>query len=314
MAPPSIRSFDLNLLVLFDALYGERKLSTAARAIGLSQPAASQALARLRRSFDDELFERRGRGMEPTPQAHALAPAVRQALSVLEGRLRAMQDFDPSTSERTFVVSLAELGETVLLPRLVAKVRREAPHVRLHSVRETRDALLESVRRKSVEMAIDFKHPLDDEFRFRRIVNAELTFIARRDHPRLNGRISFEHFKIEEFVGMHLDEETHGRLRSLMGLDGQPRGLHGVQVSHLMSIPDVVLASDAVSIFPSEVIDLEPRFANGLQRLVAPFPLVRIPVFLYWHESLQDDAGHAWLRRCVADMVGIAARHDGVVD
>jgi DNA-binding transcriptional LysR family regulator len=104
--PPTLRSFDLNLLLLFDALYRDRKLGVAAAAVGLSQPGASQALTRMRQTFDDPLFVRQGGGMNPTPKAHAVAPMVRQAIALLERGLSELRSFDPTSSDRQFRLGL----------------------------------------------------------------------------------------------------------------------------------------------------------------------------------------------------------------
>jgi DNA-binding transcriptional LysR family regulator len=131
---PSLRSFDLNLLVLFDALFREGQLSAAADSVGMSQPAASQALARLRSAMNDPLFVRLGRGMEPTALAEVLAPSVRDALGALEAKLSSLAAFDPATSEREFSIWLGEVGETIFFPRFLALVTKAAPLVRLRSV------------------------------------------------------------------------------------------------------------------------------------------------------------------------------------
>src|SRR4051794_28209166 len=125
----SIASLDLNLLLVFDAILRERSITLAAQRMGLSQPAMTSALGRLRKTFTDQLFVRTGSGMQPTHYAQLLAPTVQQACELIAATLQIGADFDPSVSTRTFALYMTDIGEAVYLPRLVSAVAARAPRV-----------------------------------------------------------------------------------------------------------------------------------------------------------------------------------------
>ena len=137
-----LRSIDLNLLAVFDAIAAEGNLSRAARKLGMSQPAMSNALARLREVVDDPLFVRTGRGMEPTPRARLIAEPIRQALDLIQNSLRLDNAFDYASSRRTFTVAVEDYGEAVIMPRFMEWLSRVAPGVRVRIRPEPGHALL----------------------------------------------------------------------------------------------------------------------------------------------------------------------------
>ena len=122
-----LRSIDLNLLAVFDAIAAEGNLSRAARRLGMSQPAMSNALARLRETLDDPLFVRTGRGMEPTPRARLMTEPIRQALDLMQNSLRTDSAFDFASSKRSFTVAVEDYGEAVVMPRFMEWLNRVAP-------------------------------------------------------------------------------------------------------------------------------------------------------------------------------------------
>ena len=130
----NVRELDLNLLRVFDAVLRSRSVTAAAAQLGLTQPAVSNALARLRGAFGEALFLRTSQGMEPTPFARALSEPVRQALALLDSALAHGPGFDPATSDRSFRFYMSDLGQIEFLPPLVERLRQRAPRVRLEAV------------------------------------------------------------------------------------------------------------------------------------------------------------------------------------
>jgi len=295
---PSLRSFDLNLLVLFDALYRERQLSGAAASVGLSQPAASQALSRLRDSLSDPLFVRRGRGMEPTPVGEALAPTVREALRALEQKLVTMTKFDPASSEREFSLGLGEVGEIFYFPRFLALVTKAGPHVRLRSVLSRYTDVQTATMRGDLDLAFDFEAPTEPTLRHAALGHEAFAVIARRHHPRVKGSITVDSFLAEPRVRIDMPDERWRRLLSTIGAPPpEVTGLGTVvgTVSQIASVPAVVAETDALAVVPRSIATL-PAFVGQLQVLEPPVPLAPLPVFALWHESAEADPGHLWLR------------------
>lgn len=308
MMPPSLRSFDLNLLVLFDTLYETRKLGEAARRIGLSQPAASQALTRLRDTFDDRLFERRGRGMEPTPLAHALAPAVREALGGLERCLLSLREFDPSKSDREFRIGLAALGEMTFFPRLVHAVRSEAPNVRLRSVPSHLNELQQLALQREVDLGVDFRPPPHPDLRHERVMESELVFVARKGHPRVGADAQLSDLMKEHFVWVDLDDATRARFTELVGFESLLEVRATAIVGHYTSLPSVVMECDSVAVVPRAFVESSQVYLDALQLLPIPIPVAPMPAYIYWHESYGEDPGHAWLRSVIRSVIDLRER------
>jgi DNA-binding transcriptional LysR family regulator len=299
LSAPTLHNFDLNLLVLFDALYRERQLTAAAAALGLSQPAASQALARLRDAFGDPLFVRRGRRMEPTAQAQILAPSVRDSLRGIEQTLNAMRSFDPASSEREFRIGLGEIGETVYFPRLLVEVLKIAPRVRLRSVTRALLDVQSMLARGDLDLGFDFEPPSHATVRHRALGEEEFVVIARRDHPRVRGSVTLEAYLAEPRIRIDIGEERMKRLLSVLGSRGFDEGIVAT-VSHLTSIPAIVQETDTLAVVPRSLA-MSPAYAGKLQVIEPPIPLFKIPVFAHWHEKFEDDPGHRWLRSLLVE-------------
>ena len=152
----NLRTLDLNLLLVFDAIYGERSISKAALKLHLSQPTVSNALARLRERLGDPLFERQGQGMRPTPRAKKLAEPIRQALHTLERGLRDDDTFDFAHSEREFVIAVEDYGESVILPGFVRWLSEVAPRIRIHIRTDGGAPLRAELREGQVDLALDY--------------------------------------------------------------------------------------------------------------------------------------------------------------
>ncbi|MDX2015044.1 MAG: LysR substrate-binding domain-containing protein [Myxococcaceae bacterium] len=293
--PPSLRSFDLNLLVLFDALFEERKLQTAARRIGLSQPAASQSLSRLRKAFDDELFVRRPQGMVPTARAVTLAPMVREALRAVERGLTALQSFDPSTSEREFKLALADAGEIVTLPAIVVQLTRLAPNLQVVSVRGSRSEVEQMASSREVDLALDFEPPKSPLMRSALIAEEDLVVIARREHPRVRATPTIAAFLAEKHVVVNFDPALIHRLGAQLSATALLERRILCRCVHVSAVPAVVMETDALALVPRAIVMRAP-YAGQLQVLEPPIETMKIPLFAWWHSSLDADPGHLWLR------------------
>jgi DNA-binding transcriptional LysR family regulator len=232
--------------------------------------------------------------MNPTPKAHAVAPMVRQAIALLERGLSELRSFDPTSSDRQFRLGLAELGESLIFPHLVARLARVAPQVTLRSVRGSRAKLPAIAARREVDLALDFLPPVDPTLRHRRIADEELVTIARIDHPRIRGSITIEQFFAEAHVGVDLDAGGRAKIAELAGSSALQRRML-CTCAHYSSVPNVVMQTDAIATVPRAFLSL-PLYAGRLQVLASPLPLFKLPVFVYWHESLEADPGHLWLR------------------
>jgi len=289
-----LRSLDLNLLLVFDAVYAERSISKAAVRLHLSQPTVSNALARLRERLGDPLFERSGAGMAPTPRAKTLAEPIRQALAVLERGLRGEDDFDYAHAEREYVVAVEDYGETVVLPRFIDWLGQAAPGIRIRIRPEPGTALQAELREGTVDCALDYFPVPDPAFRNTCVLTENLLTLARRDHPQVGERLSLELFlSLRHVVLAH-----RGNSRPMIDLALAKRGLArqiAVTVPHFLSMPVLVQNSDLVATLPRRMALLYADHFR-LKSHAVPLRIPQFPVYLLWHANADSDPGHRWLR------------------
>src|SRR5690606_8642911 len=181
----SVKKCDLNLFQVFDTIYTERNLTHAARSLSITQPAVSNALARLRKLFNDELFIRTARGMMPTPVAESIAQNVSEALSLLNASILDREGFDASISERTYQFSMTDLAEAVVLPRLMPYLKEKGPSISLQSYYVRRHELLRQLSRGEVDFAVDVPLVEDPQLCHQSLIRDDYVCVMRKGHPAL---------------------------------------------------------------------------------------------------------------------------------
>ena len=185
---------DLNLFVVFDAIYSEGSITAAARQLNLTQPAVSHALGRLRTLFDDPLFERRGQGMAPTPLARSLAGEVRGALQSFARTLQDTPHFDPTNTTRRFTIGMRDALESTLLPPLMARVTAMAPHVEIAAIRFDRREMESELLAGTLDAAIDILLPVSPAIHHAAFMSDPMVVLARRDHPLVKKELTLERY------------------------------------------------------------------------------------------------------------------------
>jgi DNA-binding transcriptional LysR family regulator len=289
-----LAALDLNLLRAFDAVYTHRNVSAAAAALGLSQPAVSNALKRLRGEFGDELFTRTPQGMEPTPLADRAAVTIGQALALLRDGLEPGHVFDAATARRTFTLIMSDIGEIVFLPGLLQFLQEAAPGVRIEAVtlpvRETRLAMESG----AVDLAVGFLPDLKAGFYQQRVFEQNYVCMVRKDHPRIGESLSLKGFTEARHAVVAAQGTGHGIVETMFERAGlSPEVL--VRLPHFLAVPMVVAATDLVVTVPQK---LGAAFARVLPVRLLPHPL-RIPPFQvnqYWHRRYHKDPANQWLR------------------
>ena len=293
--PVNLRSLDLNLLLVFDAIYGERSISKAASKLHLSQPTVSNALARLRVRLDDPLFERSAQGMVPTPRARKLAEPIRQALNTLERGLRDDDGFDFAQSGREFVIAVEDYGESVILPGFIRWLADTAPGIRIRIRSEVPAQLKAELREGTVDLALDYFALPDSAYRSQCVLTESLMTLARRDHPLLGERLTLEQY----LAAPHVVLAAPANVRPMIDLALAKRGLQrriAVTVPHFISMPLMVQSTDMVCTLPRRMAQICADHYR-LRAHAVPLRTPQFPVYLLWHESLESDAGHQWFRQ-----------------
>lgn len=292
----NISSVNLNLLVAFEALLEERSVSRAAKRAGLSQPAMSNALSRLRATFNDPLFNRTARGITPTARALELAGPIRAGLSTLRSAFEERPSFDPAVSTRTFRIVMTDYAEVRLLP---TRLDRVAPHLQISIRRLDRLFIAPEadLRAGTFDAAIGFfpeDSSLDPGTHSCDLFTEENVCILRRGNPLLKRRFTLREFAAAGHVAVFYRLDSRGLIDNILAGHGLRRRLLA-PTPHFLTVPFLVAQSDLIAVVPA---GLAAQFRKHLPLEVRKVPLL-LPPFrmrLLWHEHAEDDPGHAWLR------------------
>jgi DNA-binding transcriptional LysR family regulator len=296
----NVTGVDLNLLVAFDALMEHRNVTRAARAIGLSQPAMSNALARLRDLFADQLLVRAGAGMSPTPRALEAHGAVREALAAIDGVLGKVERFDAARDARRFRVAFAEDAAFYLLPTLGARIAA-TPGIDLDVLSTAHFSGVELVLDGAAEASIGLvpKAP-PKELRFQKLFQERLVAVARDGHPafkRKKGHLAT--VSLTDFLAYpHLSLRPSAAMQSRVDLGlakiGKRRRV-ALVAPHFMVAPYLIPGTDMIACIAERLAHrLAP--AIGLAIAEPPIPMPAHDACLAWHRRFDQDRGHMWLR------------------
>jgi DNA-binding transcriptional LysR family regulator len=295
----NIAAIDLNLLVAFEALWEERHLSRAAVRVGLSQPAMSNALRRLRELFDDPLFVRGSRGMTPTARATQLAEPVRAGLGQIRLAVADRAVFDASTTVRTFRVAMNDYAELRMAGRLMSALQRDAPGVQMELRRSEKLFIVpeEELRTGTLDAAIGFfpdAGSLEGLIRVKELFSEENVLIARRGHPLLRSPITVATFAAAGQAAIFYKSEPRGLIDRVLAAEGLQRHLM-LKTPHFLSVPQVVAESDLIACVPE---GLAQSFAKQLNLVVRrlPFAMPRFCMRMAWHPRTDEDPAQVWMR------------------
>ena len=294
-------NIDLNLLVVFQALMTERSVTKAAARVNLSQPAVSNALARMRDHFGDRLFLRGRNGMIPTPRALELAPRIDAGLEQFHGAIEPPR-FQAKTSKAAMRIAATDEIELTLLPTLLGKLQTAAPGIsmnygRLQGLYAIPAAELES---GVLDFAIGmFNQPLpfDTSLFFRELYAPRFVCIARKGHPKVRGKLTLAMFCNIGQAAAFYPGRGPGLLDRVLAERGLRRNVM-LSVPHWLSLPFAVAQSDLIATVPESVARaIGPSLK--LQKLKCPVRLPRLPVSLVWHARTNDDEAHRWFREMI---------------
>ncbi len=295
-----LRDIDLNLLVIFNQLLMDRRVSTSAEKLGLSQPAVSNALKRLRARLKDELFVRTSRGMEPTPYALHLVEPIGYALNTLQNALNQRDSFDPATSERTFTLGLTDIGEIYFMPTLIATLSRLAPNIKISSLRHNSGSLSEDMAAGNVDIAIGLLPGLTTGFFQRRLFKQRYVCMFRQGHPQARNPISLSQYKSLPHVGVTSANTGHSEIDDWMTRKGIARDIQ-LHLPHFVAVGHILQSSDLIATVPE-------RFAKKcaepfqLQASPLPFKLPEIAISLFWHAKYNREPANMWLRQRMVEL------------
>jgi DNA-binding transcriptional LysR family regulator len=300
-AAMNLRSIDLNLLTVFDAVMREGNLTRAAANIGMSQPAISDAVARLRHLLKDDLFIRTGHGVRPTPRAQEYSAPIRRILDLVIVTLSEPQSFDYKTSNRRFNLVLREYGELVLLPPLMQWLDALNTGIVISAGAVPHKQIPHALRSGTVDMYLTPEPLQQTGYTSQHVITEQLVSVVRRDHPTVSNSLTLEQFVSLRHVVLDWPElpvpHVDRALRELK-LERQCQ----MHVHSMFDMPRVVASTNMICSLPSR---MARSFADAHKLKAFPLPIekIEIPLFLTWHQRFDADPGHAWMRNALTSLL-----------
>ncbi|WP_100415466.1 LysR family transcriptional regulator [Mumia flava] len=299
MATSSLRNLDLNLLLTLDALLHERNVTRAAERLGLSQPAVSAALGRLRRHFDDELLDRSGNRYTLTPLAEQLVARTSLAIAGVQRVFDATPDFDPATADREFSLMVSDYAATVLGDHLATLVEREAPGVRLRFVANSPYAVDRAVETLRTVDGIVLPHGFITDFPAVDLYEDTWVCVVAHDNDQVGDELTLDDLaRLPWVVTYHLPTAFTPAARQLRMIGVEP-DVH-IVVDSFLSIPFLIAGTRRVAVLQSRLAERLAR-VTPIRALPCPWDVVPLKEAFWWHPQHRTDPAHVWLRGMLAE-------------
>ncbi|AMB86111.1 LysR family transcriptional regulator [Pseudomonas agarici] len=306
----NLSKVDLNLFIVFDAIYTETNLTRAGQIIGITQPAVSNALARLRETFNDPLFVRTAQGMVPTPMAQNIIGAVRNALALLRISVQESRLFNPLQTNKTYRISMTDLTEAVILPSLFQRLRRLAPSVAIESFLTRRRETTKELAAGRIDFAVDA--PLNTDLQVRHVKLMEDRYVCamRKGHPLVGkGQLTLDDYLGQTHIHISSRRNGLGHVDLALGKMGIQRKI-ALRSQHYLMASQVLQQTDMVMTVPE-------RFAYRHELHYWALPVNDVPpvqTHLYWHESTDQDPANRWMREQMIELCQQLAAHENKPD
>lgn len=303
---PLSREIDLNLLELFDIVYRTGNLTAAGVRLGLSQPAVSYGLAKLRRIYGDALFVRMRRGVQPTPVAVALAGPVAAAMEIVRGTIKKVE-FVPADSRRTFRLAMSDIGERYFLPRLAGRLGAEAPHVVIETLSPLLAELTDGLATGEIDLAVGFVPGMGKQVREQVLFSEKFVYLMRSGHPAARDALTAARIRTLRHVVASPPGTQHLHAVEKVLTSPQVRSEIALTVRSFLSIGPIVADTDLVALVPGNLAAL---VANNLDLRVCA-PKLRVPAFavsMCWHQRFHQDPASIWLRAVIAGLFAKPAK------
>lgn len=301
-----LNEIDLNLLVVFNELLIERRVARVADKLGLTQPSVSNALGRLRRILQDELFVRTPGGMEPTLYASELAEPISSALSTIRGSLNREMAFTPATSTRKFTIGMVDVGEIYFLPKLMDRLARVAPGVSVSTVRNTAVNLRDAMEAGQVDLAVGLLPQLKGGFLQRAVFQQSYVCMFRQGHPLQGKKLSLKHFSEADHVVVVSPGTGHAKVDEVIERKGVRRKIR-LTVPHFVAVGHILSSTDMIATVP-ERYAMECLLPFKLTYVEHPVELPRIGINIFWHAKAHKEPSNQWLRNLFVETFSDAGR------
>lgn len=301
--------YDLNLLPVFLALMEERSVTRAAARLGITQPALSNSLNRLRDTLRDPLFIRERYGIKPTQFSEEIAPAIEAALTQIDNLILNQQEFQPASAERSFTIAPNSYVELVLMPALVARLREQAPGVKVRMLPFGSDLAETGVMSGATAMVVGRIVEPPANLVVQHLMDDGLACVVRADHPVIRDSISRRQYEDLKHVNVLPPGRLRAGLFQALGRHNLKRDV-AVSVTHFLAVTEMLAVTDYCATLPSLIcqgLKRDPR----LKVIPAPVNLGTFPVELAWHVRYRHDPAHQWLRSMIGELAKEVASTGG---
>ena len=295
-----MKSQDLTLLYVFDAIMTEVSVSRAAHRLGMTQPAVSNAIARMRDLWQDPLFVKKGRQIEPTAYALNLWQQVRAAMQQLSAAIDT-NEFNPSTSQRQFRIALTDLAVDQYWVALTRAIAKQAPLVDLYAVPFTQLGAVDQLRAASVDLALGPRGHADRSLRASLVFTGAFKLAMRKQHPLACKSVSLKKFLAARHLLVSRSGDAQGHVDRELQKEGKQRRI-AVTVNHASVVPKMLLQTDLIAVVPEQVVN-DPQLRAKLWVTDSPVVIEPTPIYLMWHARLDHDPGLIWLRKLLEEIV-----------
>ena len=294
----NLSKVDLNLFIVFDAIYTEANLTRAGQIVGITQPAVSNAMARLRETFNDPLFVRTAQGMVPTPMAQNIITQVRSALQLLRVSVQESRSFVPEQATKTYRISMTDLTEAVILPHLAGRIRRMAPNINIDSFLIKRRETTKELAAGRLDFAIDAPLNTDTQVRHVKLFEDRHVCVMRKGHPLAKkDKITLDDYLAQSHIHISSRRNGLGHVDLALGKMGIQRRVV-MRSQHYQMAPPVLESTDMV-------LTVHERFAERHDLHWTVLPIDDVPAIethLFWHESTDQDPANRWMREQIIEL------------
>jgi len=279
-----------------NSIYTEGSLTKAAEVVGITQPAVSNALSRLREKFDDELFVRTGGGMVPTQKTENIIKDIQNALQLMQKSVNEPDEFDPATSQKTFRISLGDINEGRILAILIGKIEKQAPNIKLECYYSARDKVPHALATNELNFAVDPFIPNSKDTNAMKVFSDQFVIAHRANHPV--SKVTT--LTLEEVLKLkYINISNRKRGASVVEMEMQKMQLQpemSLRAQHYLVTPEIVRSTD-LCLLCAETFAKK----HGLSYIELPFDVPPLEQYLIWHSSDDNDGSHIWMRDLIAE-------------
>lgn len=294
-----MRRLDTELLLIFDEVYKTRNVTRAAANLGLPQSTVSLGLSRLREQFNDRLFSRTSRGMEPTPRAANAIADIRLALQAMQSALADEPVFVPAASQRAFTVCMTDISEIVLLPRMLNYLRTHGPGIKLDVAKISPDSPAE-LANGTVDLAVGFMPHLEAGFYQQKLFDQHFVCLVSKHHPRVTEALTVDLLRAEGHVLVRTSGTGHAIVDKVLAQADVERNVV-LRLPSFLGVARIVAQTELLAIVPYRY-GVAMQESEDIRLLAVPVELPSFEVKQHWHERYHADASNRWLRQTIATL------------